>query len=150
MRTDRRKAFLTGFVVAGALALAPACKDSSNMVTAPVTAAGADVTGTWTGTFQSDALMTCANAPATLTLQQSGNQVTGTFATSSCGPNGSFKGAVQGNQLTGSVEMLGCSGGAVNGSISASGMSITVGDLYRPIVTGNTVIAAGGAASLSR
>ncbi|HEY1435782.1 MAG TPA: hypothetical protein VGG65_10420 [Thermoanaerobaculia bacterium] len=150
MRTGRRKAFLTGFVVAGILAPAPACKDSSNMVTSPSVVAAASVTGTWTGTFRSDNTMACASAPATLTLQQTGANVTGTISTSSCGPNGTFKGTVQGTQLMGSVEMLGCSGGAVNGMISGSGMSVTVGDLYRPIVTGNQVVASGGGASLSR
>jgi hypothetical protein len=149
MRTERRKAFLTGFVVAGVLALAPACKDSSNMVTSPATSAAASVAGTWTGTYQTDQ-MACASGPARLTLQQTGNQVTGTISTSACGPNGNFTGTVSGNQLTGSIEMLGCSGGAVSGRLSASGMSVTVGDLYRPISTGNAVVAAGGAASLSR
>jgi hypothetical protein len=150
MRTERRKAFLAGFVAAGVLALLPGCKDSSNMVSAPTTTvAPASVSGTWTGTYRSN-LMTCANAPVTLSLQQSGANVTGMFTTSSCGPNGTFKGTVQGSQLVGAVDMLGCTGGAVNGQISPSGMSITVGDLYRPLVTGTSVVAAGGGASLNR
>jgi len=150
MRTARRKAFLAGFVAAGVLAALPGCKDSSNMVTSPTTTvAPAGVSGTWTGTYRSD-MMNCASAPVTLTLQQSGANVTGTFTTSSCGPNGSFRGTVQGSQLVGAVEMLGCTGGAVNGQIGPSGMSITVGDLYRPLVTGTQVVAAGGGASLNR
>jgi hypothetical protein len=146
MRTDRRTMFLTGFVVAGTLALA--CKGSSNTVTGPMPAV-TSVAGTWTGTYQSNE-MSCASAPVTLTLQQSGADVTGTISTSSCGPNGSFRGRVQGNQLMGSVDMLGCTGGGVNGQISASGMSLAVAELYRPLVTGNQVVAAGGAATLRR
>ena len=76
--------------------------------------AAANVAGTWTGTFQSDS-SACASSQITATFQQSGAQVTGTLSGTSCGSSGAFKGTVSGNQLTGSIEMLGCSGGAVIG-----------------------------------
>jgi hypothetical protein len=57
---------------------------------------------------------------------------------------------VSGNTLTGSIEMLGCSGGAVSATINGSSLSLTVGDLTRPIVSGNQVVMYGGAASLQR
>ena len=150
MRTSARKTLGTGLVAVGVLILVVACKDSSNMMTAPVAApAVANVAGTWTGTFHSDS-NACASSQLTATFQQSGAQVTGTLSGTSCGSSGVFKGMVSGNQLTGSIEMLGCSGGAVSATISGSGLSLSVGDLTRPIVSGTEVVMYGGAASLQR
>jgi hypothetical protein len=149
MRTLARKTLGTGLVAVGVLTLTLACKESSNMVTAAEVAPAANVAGTWVGTFQSDSSV-CASSQITATFQQSGAQVTGTLSGTSCGSSGAFKGTVSGNQLTGSIEMLGCSGGAVNATVSGSGLTLTVGDLTRPIVSGNEVVMYGGAASLQR
>ena len=86
----------------------------------------------------------------TATFTQNGSQVTGTLSGTTCGSSGGFKGTVSGNQLNGSIEMLGCSGGAVSATVSGSGLSLTVGDLTRPISSGQEVVMHGGAASLSR
>ena len=150
MRIPARKAFGTGLVAVGILTLVLACKDSSNMMTAPVASpAVANVAGTWTGTFHSDS-NACASSQLTATFQQSGAQVTGTLSGTSCGSSGVFRGMVSGNELTGNIEMLGCSGGAVSATISGSGLSLSVGDLTRPIVSGTEVVMYGGAASLQR
>lgn len=148
MRTGRIQ-ILTGLAIAGVLALAPACSDSNTM-TGPSMVAATNVAGTWTGTYQSDS-SACPSGPVTVTLQQSGADLTGRFETAaSCGPNGVFKGHVQGSQVTGNIEMLGCTGGGVSGSLSGSGLTLAVGDLYRPLVTGNAVVMEGGSAALSR
>lgn len=148
MTNRNRTRILTGLAIVGGLALAAACSDSNN-VSAPAMVAATRVAGAWTGTYRSDST-TCPSAPVTLTLVQTGADVTGTFRGSACGPNGIFTGRVEGSRLTGSIEMLGCSGGGVNGQVSASGLALQVGDLYRPIVSGSTVVMAGGSADLNR
>ena len=150
MRSPARKTLGAGFVAVGVLTLAFACKGSSNMVTAPeVSPDTANMAGTWTGTFQSDS-SACASSQLTATFQQTGSQVTGTLSGTSCGSSGVFKGTVSGNHLTGSIEMLGCSGGAVSGTMEGTGLSLSVGDLTRPIVSGTEVVMYGGAANLQR
>lgn len=148
MTSRNQTRILTGLGIAGALSLAAACSDSNN-VSGPAMVAATKVAGAWTGTYRSDST-SCPSAPVTLTLAQTGADVTGTFKGSSCGPNGVFKGRVEGSRLMGSIEMLGCSGGGVNGQVSASGLALQVGDLYRPIVSGSTVVMAGGSADLNR
>jgi hypothetical protein len=149
MRIPARKTLGTALAAVGILALALACKDSSNMVSAPTGAAATNVAGTWTGMFHSDS-NACASSQLTATFQQNGAQVTGTISGTSCGSSGVFKGTVNGNELTGNIEMLGCSGGAVSATISGSSLSLSVGDLTRPIVSGTEVVMYGGAASLQR
>jgi hypothetical protein len=150
MRTERRTAFLTGLAVAGCLALALACKDS-NMVSAPAAGSptAASLAGTWSGNFQPDS-STCARSSVTATFEQTGAQVTGHFTSGSCGPSGAFRGTVEGNRVTGSIEMLGCTGGGVSGMVDASGLTLDIGDLTRPLVTGNAVVMPGGTATLRR
>jgi len=151
MRTSGRKSFSISVALAAvaALGLTLACNDS-NAVTAPVSSPmAANVAGTWTGMFRSDS-SACASAPVTATFQQSGSQVTGTLSGPSCGGSGAFKGMVSGNTLTGSIEMLGCAGGGVSATINGSDLSLTVGDLTRPIVSGTQVVMYGGTASLQR
>ena len=152
MRSSGRKSISLSIALAAvaALALTLACKDSNTM-SAPDSSpmAQANVAGTWSGMFQSDS-SACASSQLTATFQQSGSQVTGTISGTSCGSSGAFKGMVSGNTLTGSIEMLGCSGGAVSATINGSSLSLTVGDLTRPIVSGNQVVMYGGAASLQR
>ena len=149
MRSSGRKSFSLAFAAIAALALTLACNDS-NAVSAPSSPMpAAVVAGTWTGMFQSDSNM-CASSQVTATFQQSGSQVTGTISGTSCGSSGVFKGMVSGNTLTGNIEMMGCSGGAVSATINGSSLSMTVGDLTRPIVSGTQVVMYGGAASLQR
>jgi hypothetical protein len=151
MQFPGRTTMRTGFAAVGALTLlCLACKDS-NAVTAPVSSpmAAANVSGTWTGTFTSDS-DACGISQITATLQQSGSQVTGNISGTSCGPSGFIKGSVSGNQLTGSIEMLGCKGGGVSATVNGSALSLSVGDLTKPLVTGERVVMYGGSASLRR
>jgi hypothetical protein len=150
MRMAVRKALRTGFAAGFALILAASCKDSNTVAGVEGSPqAAASLTGTWTGTFQSDS-GTCGSSPVSVTLQQTGADFAGTFKATPCGPNGAFRGRVAGNRITGSVNMLGCTGGGVAGEMGASGLSLQVGDLYRPLVTGNAVVMPGGTATLRR
>ena len=151
MRFSERRVMRSGLVVVGALTLLSlACKDS-NTVTDPMSSpmGAANVAGTWTGTFHSDS-SACASSQLIAKFVQNGSQVTGTLSGTSCGSSGVFKGSVSGNQLTGTIEMLGCTGGGVSATVSGSGLDLTIGDLTRPIVSGQEVVMYGGAASLQR
>jgi len=159
MRTEVRNA-LARFApltvlpaLAAFLLLAAACQDSQTVTAPPaagMTAAAAPVAGIWTGTFESDDSARCGSSSATATFQQNGNEVTGTISTSTCGVTGYFKGTIQGNALQGAVEMAGCTGGGASGIVTASGISLTIGDLTKPILTADKVVMAGGIVSLRR
>jgi hypothetical protein len=142
---------MSGLAAAASLALLfSACKGSSNDVTGLASnVAQQGVTGTWSGTYQPDSTA-CAGSPMTATLHQEGTTVTGTLASSSCGIAGSFNGTLTGNQLLGRIDMTGCLGGGVSGTVGPSGMSLTIGDLTKPLVTGEKVWLYGGNASLHR
>ena len=150
MRFAGRRTMWSGFALAGAVTLSLACKDS-NAVTAPVSSpmAAVNVAGTWTGRFHSDS-NACASSQISVTLAQSGAAVTGTLSGGSCGTSGVLRGSVSGNRLTGNVEMLGCTGGGVSATLSGSGLILEIGDLTRPLVTGQQVVMYGGSASLQR
>lgn len=150
----RRKPILS-LLVAGAAAASliavAACNDSSNNVAGPSVMASVNVSGTWTGTFRAGT--GCPAAPMTATLTQTGARVTGTVVTPSCGlSSGYLKATIDGSQLSGTIGMMGCTGGAVNGTVSADGKQIafSMGDLTKPLVTGDTVIAPGGDVTLTK
>ena len=151
---SRRASMLSLVLAAGLVAGligAAACNDSSNMVTAPAGPSSVNVSGTWTGTFSSAA--GCSAVPMTATLTQTGNRVTGTVITSNCGlSSGYLKASLDGHQLTGTIGMMGCTGGAVNGTVNANSSQIafSMGDLTKPLVTGDQVIAPGGDATLTK
>jgi hypothetical protein len=141
-----------GLVLGVMIALAfPGCQNSST-VTGPSTRVSpvASLAGTWTGTFLPDDSTRCGGSSAVATFQQSGADVTGNISTSECGVAGYFKGTISGDLLTGRISMTGCVGGGVSGTISGSQLNISVGDLTKPLVTGDNVVMAGGAASLRR
>lgn len=149
----RRKPVLS-LLIAGAAAASliavAACNDSSNNVAGPASMASVNVTGTWTGTFRAGS-GACSAAPMTANLTQTGNRVTGTVITPNCGlSSGYLKATIDGNQLTGTIGMMGCTGGAVNGTVSASQIAFSMGDLTKPLVTGDKVISPGGDATLSK
>ena len=126
------------------------CGKDSNTMTGPVSAAPmASVAGTWSGTFASSDPR-CAAGPMTVTLTQNGNQVTGNWVSTSCGPYGFFKATVSGNSLTGNIDMGGCEGGGVMGQVSGNALSLSIGDFYKPLVTENQVLMVGGSATLNR
>jgi hypothetical protein len=146
MMTGKGKVLSTIVVLLGAVS----CGHDSNSMTGPASAAPmASVAGTWSGTYASNS-PSCPATPMTVTLAQNGATVTGAWNTNACGPHGSFKATVSGNQLTGNIDMGGCTGGGVLGQINGNALSLAIGDFYRPLVTENQVLMEGGSATLSR
>ncbi len=144
--TAKGKAIATVLVLFGTAF----CGKDSNTMTGPASAVPmASVAGTWSGSYASND-PSCPATPMTVTLSQNGTAVTGAWSTSACGPHGSFTATMAGNTLTGKIDMLGCTGGAVNGQVTGNALSISIGDFYRPIVTANQVLMEGGQAALSR
>jgi hypothetical protein len=142
---------LTALLAIAVTALA--CQDS-NMTTSPssgtASPASAQLTGTWTGTFQAYDSSLCGNSPASATFSQNGTSVTGVIKTSDCGVSGGFRGSLQGTQVLGWVDMTGCTGGGVSGTFTNGRISVTIADLTKPLVTGDKVVMAGGTLSLGR
>lgn len=144
--TGKGKVLSTVFVLLGAAY----CGHDSNSMTGPAAAAPmASVAGTWSGTYTSNS-PSCPATPMAVTLDQNGTTVTGNWSTSACGPHGVFKATVSGSQLTGNIDMGGCTGGGVLGQIRGNELSLSIGDFYRPLVTENQVLMEGGSATLSR
>jgi hypothetical protein len=136
-----------------AVALASlACQNSSSTVTGPsnVAAPAGNVTGSWSGTFQSDDTQSCGGSTATATFQQVGSTVTGNVVTSACGVGGLFQGTLQGNTLMGKIAMEGCVGGGVSGTINGSEISLSISDLTKPLVTFDKPVLMGGVVKLRR
>ncbi len=150
MQVSERTLAIRGVAVAAALAMASVACSRSDAVTAPAAApAGASVAGSWTGDFQPYS-QSCAGSSVSARFEQNGSEVTGLFAADACGIRGAFHGTVAGNALTGRVEMPGCSGGAVSGTLNGSAIVMTIGDFTRPVVSGDSIVMYGGAASLHR
>jgi hypothetical protein len=152
MRLPRARPIRTGLGLCATLALTFfGCRDS-NSVAGPSngTASAMNVSGTWSGTFQPNDSAQCGRSGATATFQQQGANLTGNLTTSACGVGGYFRGTIQGNTITGRIEMAGCTGGAVTGTVGASGLSLSVADLMKPLVLGDTPAMAGGMANLTR
>jgi hypothetical protein len=153
MRSTARHVTLTFFAVLVTIALASIGCQGSSTVTGPsggVVGPAASIAGTWSGTYQSDDLTGCGGSSATATFQQNGTTVTGLVSTSSCGVTGYFKGRVQGNLVTGAVAMEGCVGGGTSGTISGSELVLSIGDMTKPLVTGDKVIMYGGVVTFHR
>ena len=150
MRTARESALLVAAFSAASALFALACKDSSTVAGPTLTTMPAvSLAGTWTGAYRPKS-RDCPSSTLTVTLQQRGADITGTFATASCAMSGGFKGRVEGYRLTGMIDMRGCTGGAVSGELSGSALSLDVGDFYRPLLTENEVVLQGGSATLQR
>lgn len=145
MRLSNRKLSLA--VIAAAL-LPLGCNEA-NTITAPATVPAVNLAGTWTGTFRSDSAQ-CAASPASATLQQQGAQVSGSFKAESCGIAGSVRGTVHGNVFAGEVNMAGCTGGAISGTIGNAGLTLSVGDFFKELVAGDREVLPGGTVTLQR
>ena len=141
---------LVVLVAAAAAIVFVGCNDSSNDVTGPAMGAAADVSGTWSGDFDSYAPASCASRSAAVSLTQSGNQVHGTFKVVGCGIDGVFRATVSGNTVSGSVGMLGCTGGAVSGRLENGSLSLTVGDFRKELIAGEAEVLPGGIVRLQR
>ena len=146
--TGKRKTLLATCVAVSALAVS--CSKDSNTVAGPASGPvmAANVAGTWTGAYQPESSAPCAGSTMTIELHQSGADVTGTVH-STC-INGGFRGHVTGSQVSGNVDMVGCTGGAFTGSLQGSSLTVIIGDFYKPLVTEDQVTMPGGNATLSR
>jgi hypothetical protein len=153
MRATRLLPVVLAAAFVAALALSAACSNS-NGVTAPgtvtVTYNGANVTGAWSGSYSANDPRKCAASSASASFTQDGLLVTGIIRTSSCGVAGSFKGRVEGDTLVGLIDMAGCVGGGVTGRMVGSELQLSLGDMTKPLITGDTVIMAGGFVTLHR
>src|SRR5262245_44516389 len=138
MRLPDRRSILIG-VAAAALAIAAfGCSDSNNVTSPPMGNSTVNVSGDWTGTYNSDTPSLCTGSTASAQLMQQGFLVTGTFRAPGGGIYGSFKGTIDSsNMLHGSVNMAGCTGGAVTGTASASGLQFQVGEFHKDLSQGS-------------
>ena len=141
--------FLAAAACVSAIATA-GCNDSNTMTAPGPMTTGANVAGTWAGEFQSDSPALCSGSAATASFTQNGTVVTGSFQATGCGINGTFKGTVDGTYLTGSVNMMGCTGGAVSGTMTSTGLQFTIGEFKKPLVTGDRPVYPGGTVTFSR
>ncbi len=153
MPSSERNRTLIRVVLSSSVALAALACQNSNSVTGPpngTVAPASSIAGSWSGTFQPDDSAACGGSSASATFQQDGSRVTGNLRTSDCGVSGYFKGTLMGDTLVGSIAMQGCIGGGVSGTVSGSAISLSIGDLTKPLVTGQTPVMTGGQVTLSR
>ena len=144
--SGKGKAVLAALATIAAFAVS--CGKDSNTVASPNTLSAMSVAGTWSGTYSSNST-SCAAAPMTITIQQSGSTLTGqVVAEGTCAPHGGLKGSISGNMVIGNIDMQGCTGGGVSGQVSNGVLTLAVGDFYRPLVTEQQVLMQGGAATL--
>ena len=136
-------------VVAGSAALI-GCNDSNDMTSPGPVGVSADLSGNWSGQYQSNTPTLCSGGTASASFVQNGNQVTGAFKALGCGVDGTFRGTISGNVVTGTVGMLGCTGGAVSGRFENGALSLTVGDFRKDLISGDVEVLAGGQVSLQR
>jgi hypothetical protein len=153
MQSSKPYRTLIRAAISVSVALAALACQNSNSVTGPPSGnatPASSVAGSWSGTFQPNDSMTCSGSSASATFQQDGSKVTGSLRTSDCGVSGYFKGTLMGNTLVGSIAMDGCVGGGVSGTVSGSAISLSIGDLTKPLITGETPVMTGGQVTLSR
>jgi hypothetical protein len=152
MRSRARRLPFVLLAILVTIALVPLGCQGSSTVTGPSggAVAAASIDGTWSGTYRSDDTSGCGSSSASATFRQEGATVTGIVSTSSCGVTGYFKGTVQGNMVTGAVAMEGCVGGGASGTVNGSEFVLSIGDLTKPLVTGDKTIMYGGVVSFHR
>lgn len=151
MRLEGRHAIRIGVSLALAVATF-ACQDS-NSVTAPMgtaAPAAAQLSGAWNGTFQAYDSTRCSSSTASASFQQNGTVLTGLLKTNGCGIAGAFRGSIQGNTITGWIDMMGCQGGGVSGTVEGGRISLGIADLTKPLITGDQIVMNGGAMTLGR
>ena len=143
----RIAALLTPLAIGALVALG--C-GGSNDVTSPGMGSVANVSGNWSGQYQSNAPAICASGTATAVFTQNGDHVSGPFKALACGVDGTFQGRVSGNTLTGTVGMIGCTGGTVTGHIDGGSLAITVTDFRKDLIAGDVEVLPGGLVNLTR
>ena len=87
---------------------------------------------------------------ASATFVQSGDRVDGPFQALACGVDGTFHGRVSGNTLTGTVGMLGCTGGTVTGHLDNGALSLTITDFRKDLIAGDVEVLPGGQVTMQR
>ena len=137
-----------------AILVIASCSDS-NMVTSPaatgsLTTSSANIAGSWSGRYEAFEPKRCEASTATASFTQNGSSVTGILKTNGCGVAGSFKGTLTGDNLMGLIDMAGCVGGGVSGTIHNGEITLSIGDMTKPLITGDTVIMSGGSLTLRR
>lgn len=151
MRQRARRRVSIPLALLATIALLPLGCTNSDTITGPTAgAAGASIGGTWSGNYTSNDPAGCGSSTATAVFQQDGATVTGAVSTSACGVAGTFKGTVQGSLVTGAISMPGCLGGAASGSIIGSELVLSIGDLTKPLLAGDTTIMYGGVVTFHR
>lgn len=145
-----RRAWAAGAALALSLPLFALSCSKSDSVTNPMTspAASVDAGGNWSGTFQANTAG--CTSPVTVTLQQNGGNVQGIFAADACKIRGAFIATMSGNMVNGKIEMSGCKGGAVIGTVSASSATLSVGDFWSPSDFGDKILLYGGEVTLHK
>jgi len=110
------KRFLVFFVLAGLL-FSPGCKS-------PMSAELINLSGDWNGTFQIPKFN--ESGSISFTLSQSGNQLTGTFTTTT-GRYGKMSGSISGQTVTGTLTFQDwCRGSSsLTSTVSSDGRKIT-------------------------
>jgi hypothetical protein len=147
MRIDR---VLVASLAAVVSILAAACNDSNDVAGPGPVGVGADLSGNWSGQYDSNVPSLCTGGEASASLTQNGNGVRGVFKASGCGISGGLRGTVSGQTVTGSVEMIGCTGGAFNGRLENGTLTISIGDFRKELVTGDAEVFPGGQVRLQR
>ena len=150
MRLPDRKLPLGLLAATAVFALLHMGCNESNTIAGPPASAAANLAGTWAGTYRSTDPAQCSAASASATLQQNGSRVSGIFKAEACGIGGSVDGTVEGNVFVGRVNMLGCTGGAVSGTMTGNALTLSVGEFYKALVTGDQEVLPGGTVSLLR
>lgn len=151
MRTSLRiHRVLVASVAAAASILVGSCSDSNDVTGPGPVGVSADLSGEWRGQYLSNTPSQCSNFMATASLVQTGNEVRGSFKALGCGINGTFVGTVQGDRVTGTVGMLGCTGGGTNGQLANGALSLTVSDFRKDLIAGDTEVMAGGTVAFQR
>ena len=153
MRAHARKRRLLMSVALAALAastLLIGCNDSNDVAGPGPVGVVADVSGNWSGQYASNIPSFCTDGAATATLNQTGSGVRGWFRAPGCQIEGAFLGSVSGNVLTGTVSMVGCTGGGVSGRLESGSLSLVVGDFHKDLISGDQELMPGGQVRLQR
>ena len=150
MRLSTRNRVAIASIAAAASILLAACSDSNDVAGPGPVGMNVDLSGDWNGHYLSNTPSLCSNSAATASWQQTGNQVRGAFKVAGCGIDGTFVGTVDGNRITGTVGMLGCTGGGTNGRLENGQLSLTISDFRKDLIAGDTEVLAGGTVVFQR
>jgi hypothetical protein len=150
MRVSARTRIAAASMAAAASILLTSCNDSNDVAGPGPVGIHADVSGEWQGQYVSNTPSLCTSLMATASFEQTGNQVRGAFKAAGCGIDGTFVGTVDGTYVTGTVGMLGCTGGGTNGRLENGALSLTISDFRKELIAGDAEVLAGGSVVFRR